>query len=74
MDLRARVERLERLIGGNGVDDEDGKRLTGEEALAWMDSRGFSLHLGLGNTQKGLSTVAAGAAHEHRATVEVRLA
>lgn len=69
MELRARVERLERLIGGNGVDDNDGKRLTGEEALAWMDGRGFSLLLGLAQTQAG----SAGVIHEHKASVEVVL-
>jgi hypothetical protein len=74
MDLRARVERLERLIGGNGVDDEEGKRLTGEEALAWMDGRGFSLLLGLAQTQAAMGRVWATAGpHEHRASVEVRL-
>lgn len=51
-ELRARVERLERSIGGNGVDDEEGKRLVGEETLAWMDGKGFSLLLGLGNAQR----------------------
>ncbi len=69
MELRSRVERLERLIGGNGVDDEEGKRLTGEEALAWMDGRGFSLLLGLAHVQA--APVAAG--HEHTATLDVRL-
>jgi hypothetical protein len=69
MELRARVERLERLIGGNGIDDHEGKRLAGMEALAWMDGKGFSLRLGLGNTQAASATLG----HEHRATVEVRL-
>jgi hypothetical protein len=73
MDLRARVERLERLIGGNGVDDNDGKRLTGEEALAWMDGRGFSLHLGLAHTQKALSALPPAGPHEHLVTVDVKL-
>ena len=56
-----------------------GEAATGEEALAWMDGRGFSLHLGLGNTQTAVSDVAtqgaarAARAHEHVATVEVRL-
>ncbi len=71
MELRARVERLERLIGGNGVDDDEGKRLTGAEALAWMDGRGFSLILGLAQTQATL--VASAGRHEHVATVDVRL-
>lgn len=73
MDLRARVERLERLIGGNGVDDNDGKRLTGEEALAWMDGRGFSLILGLANAQAAIAVASNGGPHEHVATVEVKL-
>lgn len=73
MDLRARVERLERLIGGNGVDDEEGKRLTGEEAVAWMDGRGFSLMLGLANIQTAFARAAPTAPHEHQAAVEVRL-
>lgn len=72
MELRARVERLERLIGGNGVDDQEGKRLTGEDALAWMDGRGFSLLLGLANAQTSIAS-ASGGRHEHLATVEVRL-
>ncbi|GAB4333767.1 MAG: hypothetical protein Kow0010_20490 [Dehalococcoidia bacterium] len=65
------LKRLERLIGGNGVDDEEGKRLTGEEALAWMDGRGFSLLLGLAQTQAAMGRASAGGAHEH--VVEVRL-
>lgn len=73
MELRARVERLERLIGGNGVDDEEGKRLTGEEAVAWMDGRGFSLLLGLAHAQAALAGVAPNAPHDHAATVEVLL-
>jgi hypothetical protein len=73
MELRARVERLERLIGGNGVDDNDGKRLTGEDALAWMDGRGFSLLLGLANAQVAIGAASKGGPHEHVANVEVRL-
>lgn len=73
MDLRARVERLERLIGGNGVDDEEGKRLTGEEALAWMDGKGFSLLLGLAQTQAGMANASNSGPHEHVAAVEVTL-
>lgn len=73
MELRARVERLERLIGGNGVDDEEGKRLTGEEALAWMDGKGFSLILGLANAQGAIAGASTGGPHEHVATVEVHL-
>lgn len=73
MELRARVERLERLIGGNGVDDEEGKRLTGEDALAWMDGRGFSLLLGLAQTQAAISNASTGGPHAHFATVEVKL-
>lgn len=73
MELRARVERLERLIGGNGVDDNDGKRLTGEEALAWMDGRGVSLLLGLANAQAAIADASNRGPHEHVATVEVRL-
>ncbi|MGI8926126.1 MAG: GH25 family lysozyme [Tepidiformaceae bacterium] len=69
MDLRARIERLERLIGGNGIDDEGGTRLTGEDALAWMDARGLSLHLGLVNTQRAQAAGAALAPHEHAITL-----
>ena len=37
MELQERIERLERLIGGNGVDDENGKRLTGRKlSRGWM--------------------------------------
>jgi hypothetical protein len=69
MDLRARLERLERLIGGNGVDDEEGKRLVGEEALAWMDGKGFSLLLGLARTQAAIASPPAGpVAHTHTVT------
>jgi hypothetical protein len=70
MELRARVERLERLIRGNGVDDNDGKRLTGGEALAWIEVRGLSLLSGLAQTQ----AASAGTVHEHKASVEVMLA
>lgn len=73
MELRDRVERLERLIGGNGVDDDQGNRLVGDEALAWMDGRGFSLLLGLAHAQAALAGVAPNAPHEHAATVEVVL-
>jgi len=73
MDLRARIERIERLIGGNGVDDEEGNRLTGEEALAWMDARGFSLLLGLAETQAIAASASTIGPHEHVASVEVRL-
>lgn len=73
MELRARVERLERLLGGNGVDDEDGKRLTGEEALAWMDGRGFSLILGLAKAQAAMASSRGETSHTHAATVDVHL-
>jgi len=73
MELRARVERLERLIGGNGIDDEGGARLTGEAALQWMEGRGFSLLLGLAQTQAAAARAAAGVDHEHSATVDVHL-
>ena len=73
MELRARVERLERLIGGNGVDDEEGNRLTGEGALAWMDGKGFSLLLGLARTQAAIVGASKGGSHEHVAAVEVTL-
>lgn len=73
MELRARVERIERLIGGNGVDDAEGKRLTGEEALAWMDGRGFSLILGLASAQAAIADVPPRGPHDHMATVDVRL-
>jgi hypothetical protein len=73
MELRARVERLERLIGGNGVDDDEGKRLTGEEALVWMDGQGFSLLLGLAEMQGNRDSDASFPAHEHRAEVAVKL-
>lgn len=48
--LEERIARLERLIGGNGI-DAGGARLTGEAALAWLDSREMSLYLGLALTQ-----------------------
>lgn len=73
MDLRARVERLERLIGGNGVDNEEGKRLTGDQALAWMDGKGFSLLLGLAETRAIAVSGSTVGPHEHVASVEVRL-
>lgn len=71
MELQERIERLERLIGGNGVDDENGKRLTGEEALAWMDGRGFSILLGLTNLQTALSTPTAPGAQPPNIVMEV---
>jgi len=45
-----RLARLERIVGGNGIDAE-GHRLVDEAALAWLDERGMSLFLGLAHTQ-----------------------
>lgn len=44
----ARMERLERLMGGNGIRPEGmpDAIITGEAALAEMDRRGLSMHLG----------------------------
>lgn len=41
----ARLERLERLAGGFGVDTLDGQRLTGVPALAYLDELGISTPL-----------------------------
>jgi hypothetical protein len=41
-----RIDRLERLVAGNGF-DADGQRLTGETALAYADTKGYSLVLGV---------------------------
>lgn len=45
VELTQRVERLERLFAGNGIDTPDGQRLTGEAALAWADAQGLSVLL-----------------------------
>lgn len=51
MELEARLERLERILAGNGLravaEDGTERLLTGDDALAWADGRGHSLHLGL---------------------------
>jgi hypothetical protein len=51
MELEARVARLERVLAGNGLravaEDGTERLVTGDEALAWADGRGHSLHLGL---------------------------
>lgn len=55
--LRERVDRLERLMGANGVSSTPvtvdglgnpiiGGLIVGEAAMQWMDSQGFSMHLG----------------------------
>lgn len=59
---RARLDRLERLLAGNGIAKDLAKpdeRTTGEEALAYADQQGWSAFLGLGLTQQALAT------HEH---------
>lgn len=59
-----RMERLERLMGGNGIRRQkpDGtyETLTGEAALANLDERGLSLHLGLDLTQERVGKLEAG--------------
>jgi len=52
--LEERVARLERIVGGNGIDAE-GQRLVDEAALAWLDAEGMSLFLGLAHTQIALA-------------------
>lgn len=54
MDLRNRVARLERIVAGHGLDvvvDGKTRRLTGDEALAFLDGDGASLALGLAQLQ-----------------------
>lgn len=43
-DLEARLARVERLVGGHGI-DSGGDRLRGDEALRSLDQRGVSLPL-----------------------------
>lgn len=60
VDDKARLDRLERIIAGNGIAKDLAKpdeRTVGEEALAYADERGWSAFLGL-----GLNQVAAGKA------------
>lgn len=52
---KARLDRLERIVAGYGMDDDDGKRLTGEEAVAYIDEHERSLYLGLANTQSDVA-------------------
>lgn len=50
MDLRERLERVERLLAGNGIakdPSKPGERITGEEALEYAAERGWSAFLGL---------------------------
>lgn len=55
MELRERVERLERLLGANGIDfDYTGEPMTGEAALVEADRRGFSAFLGIGIARKDI--------------------
>lgn len=55
-DERARLERLERLLGANGIDLElDGQVVTGETALAEADRRGWSAFLGIGQAKQGVA-------------------
>lgn len=58
MELRDRVARLERIVGGHGVEVTVGgerRRLTGEGALAYLDGDGASLALGLADVQARLA-------------------
>lgn len=58
VDDRARLDRLERLLAGNGIAKDLAKpdeRTTGEEALAYADQQGWSAFLGLGETKQALA-------------------
>ncbi|MCC6959442.1 MAG: hypothetical protein IT301_06305 [Dehalococcoidia bacterium] len=62
MQDKERLDRLERLLAGNGIAKDLAKpdeRTTGEEALAYADQQGWSAFLGLGETKQALAT------HEH---------
>jgi hypothetical protein len=54
---RKRLERVERLLGGYGI-EVDGRRITGEEALALADERDWSAFLGIGQVRQGLAELA----------------
>lgn len=56
--LEERVSRLERIIGGNGI-DAAGQRLRGETALRWLDAQEMSLFLGLALTQAEVASLRA---------------
>lgn len=60
-----RIARLERLIGGNGI-DVSGRRLVGDPALAWLDAQGMSLFLGLALTQADLAALHAAVGAQSR--------
>lgn len=50
-----RIQRLEALIGGFGVDTLDGQRLTGEAALNYMHQMGLSTQLGISELNKAMT-------------------
>jgi hypothetical protein len=58
MDLEERVARLERLLGANGITTADGKALSGEDAMAWLDGQQMSIYAGLANTQAAVGQLA----------------
>lgn len=58
MELEERIARLERLIGGHGIKTTGGDALSGEDAVAWMDSQGMSIYAGLANTQEAVGQLA----------------
>lgn len=55
---KARLDRLEALIGGNGL-VIDGKRLTGNDALEAAYKAGWSAFLGIGQLRDGLAAIPA---------------
>ncbi len=46
-DDHIRLQRLERLIGGNGITDKNGATLVGDAALTYADNQGWSALLGI---------------------------
>lgn len=58
MELRARVERLERILAANGVSSTGGEEAdtTGEAAIEMADERGWSLALGLSQARSRIAT------------------
>jgi len=58
---RARLERLERIAGGNGIDvagPNRKERLRGDAALAWLDAQGISLPLAVHRLNDALLALA----------------